>query len=189
MTGTCKYCGYSGTNEMIMEHAGLCTVMNFDYSPEDTELKLGEMKMLMHSKYLIPLEDKKEPWYIVMTKNKKSDRVIYVKNYGVQKFATYIDDSIIEQTENLCDALMFCRKEDASKVASSCTFKCNCGCIDKVGKLIKVTKSGRTKDGVTYGESASWSIPGAKEIYFNTVYDYVEEDFEYEADYSNLFDD
>jgi len=45
MAGTCRYCGYSGTNEMMMEHAGSCPVMNFDYSPEDTESKLGEIKM------------------------------------------------------------------------------------------------------------------------------------------------
>jgi len=43
MSGICKYCGYSGTNEMMMEHAGSCDIMNYDYSPEDC--KLGEMKM------------------------------------------------------------------------------------------------------------------------------------------------
>lgn len=33
MSGTCKYCGFSGTNEQLVEHAGDCPIMTKDNSP------------------------------------------------------------------------------------------------------------------------------------------------------------
>ncbi len=143
--------------------------------------------MLMLSKDLIPHEEKiKGPWYVVMTKNKKSDEKTYVRNFGIQKFPTSLDDAIIEQTENLCDAIMFCKKEDAKKVAGLCTFKCNCGACDRVGKLIKVTRSGREENGVTYGSCGSWDVLEHKKRYYEVVFDYVEEKKEYPAKYDNI---
>ena len=119
--------------------------------------------MLMQSKHLMPQENKKEPFYIVAEAYKNiSDESFYlddwkyVENYGIQKFPTSIDDSIIEMSPNLCDAIMFCNKEDAEKVAMRCTFKCNCGCVNKVGKLIEVRRSNRKEEGVTYGHIKSW---------------------------------
>ena len=35
MSGTCKYCGFSGTQEQIEEHAGDCPVMTNDNSPPE----------------------------------------------------------------------------------------------------------------------------------------------------------
>jgi len=145
----------------------------------------------MLSKNLIPFEERKSPWYVVFTKNKSNsdNERIYVKNFGVQKFPTSIDDSIIEQTKNLCDAIMFCRKEDAEKVAKLCTFKCSCGCVHRVGKLLKVTNSKRQEDGVTYGICGSWDILENKKKYFEVVYDYKELPKEYPAKYDNLLDE
>lgn len=145
--------------------------------------------MLMLSKDLIPREDKNPPYYIVYTKDKHSNQIThYVENFGVQKFPTYIDDSIIDQSENRCDAIMFCKKEDAEKVARLCTFKCNCGNSHRVGKIAEVTLSGRQKEGVTYGLHKTWDILENKIDYFDVVYDYKELEEEYEADYTNILD-
>ena len=138
--------------------------------------------MLMSSKHLMPYEDKKEPYYIVMELYKNDESKSYVKNYGTQKFPTSIDDSIIEMTPNLCDAIMFCRKEDAEKVAMKCTFKCNCGCIHHVGKLIKVTRSNRKEEGVTYGHIKNWDEgEDVKKHYFEVVFNYKELSKEYKS--------
>ena len=74
--------------------------------------------MFMQSKHLMPQENKKEPFYIVAEVSKNiSDGAFYlddwkyVENYGIQKFPTSIDDSIIEMSPNLCDAIMFCNKK------------------------------------------------------------------------------
>ncbi len=42
MSGTCKYCGFSGTNDQLAEHAGSCPVMTKDNSPTEEKLfKIG----------------------------------------------------------------------------------------------------------------------------------------------------
>ena len=46
MSGTCKYCGESGSQEWLVEHAGKCKVMLHDYSPEkDEESDRSECQM------------------------------------------------------------------------------------------------------------------------------------------------
>ena len=143
--------------------------------------------MLMQSKHLISQDKKKPPFYVVVQVDKKDGSKIYVKHYGVEKFPAHGDDSIVETTTNRCEALMLCRKKDAQKIAQLCTFKCNCGAIHHVGKLIRVTMSGRKKDGVTYGIiDKSWDIMGNKEEFFDTVYDYSEEKKEYPSNYQTL---
>lgn len=149
--------------------------------------------MLMLSKHLVPIEQKisfmSQPFYIVFTENKNNigkDR-IYVKHFGLEKFPTILDDTIIEQTENIWDALKFLKKEDAIKVAGLCTFRCNCGCVDKVGKLIRMSYSGRMEDGVTYGE-IKLDTEEQKKRHFEVFYDCVEEEKEYPQDYTNHFD-
>lgn len=37
MCGICKYCGFSGTNDEMADHAGECPVMTADNSPPDEE--------------------------------------------------------------------------------------------------------------------------------------------------------
>jgi hypothetical protein len=40
MSGTCTHCGFSGTNDDMMEHAGNCPIMTNDLQPEETKTKL-----------------------------------------------------------------------------------------------------------------------------------------------------
>jgi hypothetical protein len=141
--------------------------------------------MLQRSKHIIPAKAKKEPYYIVMQKDKNGTRNFYIKRYGLSIFPTYLSDDISETTESIWEAEMFCRKEDAIKLAKLCTFKCSCGCIHHVGKLIKVTRSDRKKDGVTYGY-CDCRRPDYKKDYFETVWDVVEEKKEYSDNYCGV---
>lgn len=52
MSGTCIHCGFSGTNDDMMEHAGNCPIMNSDSQPEET--KTTPMKYLINIK--LPFE-------------------------------------------------------------------------------------------------------------------------------------
>jgi hypothetical protein len=40
----CKYCGFVGTNDEMMQHAGECEIMLKDYQPLSTEEKREHMK-------------------------------------------------------------------------------------------------------------------------------------------------
>ena len=135
--------------------------------------------MLKRSKHIMPAKDKKEPYYIVMGKDKngKSDPY-YIKQYGICIFPTYLNDEISETTGNIWEAAMFCNKKDAIQIAKLCSFKCGCGCINRAGKLIRVTKSDRKKEGITYGHSDCRKLNYYKE-FFETVWDISEEDDEY----------
>ena len=143
--------------------------------------------MLISTVHLIPTLEKKFPCYIVMTQNKNDIKdKIYVQHYGTQRFPTFFDDAIITQTENIYEACWFCNKEDAMAIARTCTFRCNCGCIDKVGKLIKMLGwSDRSEDGYTYGLIKS-ETHNDKQHGFEVRYDYVEEPTEYPVEYKNL---
>jgi len=141
--------------------------------------------MLMQSKHLIPMAEKNPPFYVVVEVDKCGTKR-YVHHYGIEKFPTHLDDAIIEMTPNRCDAIMFCRKKDAEKVAQQCTFRCNCGCVIHVGKLIRVTRSNREKEGVTFGECLSWDVLEHKQDFFDTVYDYEEEETEYPCLFNDL---
>ncbi len=44
MSGICKYCDYSGTNEAMIEHAGECPVMCNGDSPPDVKPKIIKVK-------------------------------------------------------------------------------------------------------------------------------------------------
>lgn len=128
----------------------------------------------MKRKDLIPFEQRKMPVYIVAQKdnhNKKHD--YFVKHYGVENYPTYLSDDITEMTENIWEAAMFCKKEDAQEVAKLCNFRCNCGCYDHSGILLEIAYSGREKDGITYGD-CDCQKPGYNKEYFETVYDVKE---------------
>lgn len=54
MVGVCKYCGFSGTNDEMADHASECPVMLQDHQPEDPKLIDRMYKFWFSSKYRFP---------------------------------------------------------------------------------------------------------------------------------------
>jgi hypothetical protein len=54
MAGICKYCGFSGTNDEMADHAGECPVMLQDHQPEDPKLIDRMYNFWFISKYGFP---------------------------------------------------------------------------------------------------------------------------------------
>lgn len=131
--------------------------------------------MLMKSEHLIPQETKRFPCYIVMQKNIKpiGYSPSYVKHYGIERYPTIYSDDITEMTEKIWESALFCRIEDAKEISKLCNFRCNCGCVERKGIILKVTRSGREENGVTYGY-VDCEKPDTQERHFKVCFD-VEE--------------
>jgi hypothetical protein len=129
--------------------------------------------MLYKSVNLIDGSLKQGPYYIVGEVH--HDKTIsYIKNLAVKCHPCFPDDEVLEQTSEIWEAQLFCRKEDALSVLKDrCGFGCNCGACNKTGKVWVVTWSGRKKSGITYG-IVDCSDPNYHKDRFETVYDVAE---------------
>ena len=126
--------------------------------------------MLMETIHLLPINQKQPPWYIVMEHVIKPEGPSrYVSRYGVSRVPVFPCDDITETTENIWEAAMFCNLEDAVKIKELCNFKCNCGCIEHIGKILQVTLSPQKIDGIHYGFS-DCSEPGYAQKHFEGMY-------------------
>jgi hypothetical protein len=119
---------------------------------------------------LIPADQKQGPYYIVGEVHKDGE-IFYIKHLAVNCHPCFPDDEILEQTNEIWEAQLFCREEDAMSVLEERTgFGCNCGACNKVGKVWLVTHSGRTKEGITFGR-INCQDPDYHKNRFETVYD------------------
>ena len=122
---------------------------------------------------LIDSSLKRSPYYIVGEVH-KSGEIYYIKHLAVNCHPCFPDDEILEQTNDIWKAQLFCRKEDAVSVMKERTgHGCNCGACNKTGKIWEVADSGREKEGVNFG-ICDCSLPGHDRDFFETVYDVKE---------------
>lgn len=122
---------------------------------------------------LIASDLKHGPYYIVGELHKNGN-IFYIKHLAVNMHPCFPDDEILEQTNEIWEAQLFCRKEDAISVLKERTgFGCNCGACDKIGKIWEITRSNRKKDGITYG-TVDCGAPDYYKDHFETVYDVKE---------------
>lgn len=136
--------------------------------------------MLGLGRHLIPQELKTTPVYVV-GERRKDGAVRYVKHLAVSQYPTWLNDEVLEQTDLIEEAAKFCRREDAEIVAKErCTGRCFCGDRVRVGVVLRLTISGREKDGVTCGV-VDCAKPGHDKEWFETMFD-VEKVAEFEND-------
>jgi hypothetical protein len=118
---------------------------------------------------LIDRDLKQGPYYIVGEVHANGD-IYYIKHLATKQHPCFPDDEILEQTNDIWEAQLFCRKEDALSVLKERTgFGCNCGACNKIGKIWEVTDSNRTKDGITYG-ICDCSAPNYHKDCFETMF-------------------
>ena len=130
--------------------------------------------MLCKSFDLISRDLKHGPYYIVGEVHDSDGSIYYIKHLAYNCHPCFPDDEILEQTNDIWDAQLFCRKEDALSVLKErCGHGCNCGACNKTGKVWEVTWSGRIKEGITYG-MCDCSKPNYSKDHFETIYDVKE---------------
>lgn len=54
MAGKCKYCGFVGTNDEMMEHASNCEIMLQDHQPDDPKLIDKLYEFWFGGKFIFP---------------------------------------------------------------------------------------------------------------------------------------
>jgi hypothetical protein len=129
--------------------------------------------MLVKCHDLIDISLKRGPYFIVGEMH-KDKTISYIKHLAINCYPSFPDDEILEQTPDIWEAQLFCRELDALAVLKErCGFGCNCGIHDSIGKIWKVTRSGREKEGITYGY-CDCSRPDYHKERFETIYDVKE---------------
>jgi hypothetical protein len=129
--------------------------------------------MLNKTFHLIDFDLRRGPYYIVGEVHKDGE-IFYIKHLAIKCHPCFPDDEILEQTNEIWEAQLFRRKEDAIAVLHErCGFGCNCGACNKTGKVWEITNSGRKKEGITYG-TVNCADPAYHKNMFETLYDVKE---------------